>query len=74
MFQKNSWKNSKLKQNLEKTQAKIPKKLKNQQLQLNWIGGKLSKKKPDLRSHKKVEMAMAQKIPIFIPISVFFLQ
>ena len=35
-------KNSKLKQNPEKTQAKFRKKLKNRQLQLSWVGDKLN--------------------------------
>ena len=35
---------SKLKQNLKRTQAQIPKKLKNRQLQLSWIAKKASKK------------------------------
>ena len=34
------WKNSKLKENPEKTQDKIPKKLKNRQLQLSWVAKK----------------------------------
>ena len=37
-------KNSKLKENPEKNSSKIPKKLKNWQLQLSWTAGKASKK------------------------------
>ena len=41
-FPKTHGKNSKLKQNLKKTQAKIPKKLKNRQLQLSSVGAKVN--------------------------------